>query len=306
MVSRKILNFDLRQIADSGQCFRMALLESEGSLCTVISGALFLVLSQDGAQVSFSCPEGDFPYWERYFDLGADYGAYISSISDTDSYLKRAAAFGSGIRILRQDPWEMIITFIISQQKTIPAIRSLVEALCTNYGTRMEIQTEIPLPAGHPNFYYTFPTPEQLSRASLEDLLALKLGYRAKYIKKVCEDACSGALDLPRLEAMDYPSAMEYLQGFYGIGEKVANCVCLFGLHHIDAFPVDTWIRKVLLKEYASKSRLPAATPKSRLCDALVEEHFSRYRGFAGVMQQYIFFYERAAAKGTHRLSVVK
>ena len=104
-----------------------------------------------------------------------------------DEYLSKVAAFGSGIRILNQDLWEMIITFIISQQKTIPAIRALVEALSEKYGTRYELSS---------GYYYAFPTPEELNHASLDDLLALKLGYRAKYIKRTCEDVCSGKMDL--------------------------------------------------------------------------------------------------------------
>ena len=86
---------------------------------------------------------------------------------------------------------------------------------------------------------------------------------------------------------------MNYLTGFYGIGEKVANCICLFGLHHIDAFPVDTWIKKILDREYAPKSHIPAGLPKARYYDFLIKEHFSRYQGFSGVLQQYIFYYER-------------
>ena len=173
---------------------------------------------------------------------------------------------------------------MISQQKTIPAIRQAVENLSRLYGTPLSTMTG--------EIYYTFPNPEQLSTASVQDLLDLKLGYRAKYISKITQDACSGVLDLNYLSALDYPSSMEYLRQFYGIGEKVANCICLFGLHHIDAFPVDTWIQKILLREYYNETRY-GAVPKSRLFDQILTDHFSRYKGYAGVMQQYIFYYER-------------
>ena len=102
----------------------------------------------------------------------------------------------------------------------------------------------------------------------------------------------SGRLDLNALTAMSYSEAMDYLTSFYGIGKKVANCICLFGLHHIDAFPVDTWIQKILLREYYNEARY-GAVPKSRLFDQILTDHFSRYKGYAGVMQQYIFYYER-------------
>lgn len=308
MIQKELTCFHLGQIADSGQCFRMLPCPGEENTYTIISQEHVLNVSQNENTVIFDCPEEEFPFWEQYFDLKTDYAAFISAINSQDSYLLRAADFGSGIRILRQDPWEMIITFIISQQKTIPAIRRLVEALCRRYGTRLPRRDGSALAGAMdgalaPDAFYAFPTPVQLSAASLEDLLSLKLGYRAKYIKKICEDACESRLDLPYLNTLSYENSMNYLTGFYGIGEKVANCICLFGLHHINAFPIDTWIKKILLSEYAPKSRLPETVPKCRLFDALAAEHFSRYHGFAGVMQQYIFYYERELAKGRPVLS---
>ena len=286
MISKNLKNFNLRQIADSGQCFRMipCAPNDPQTAYRVISSGHFLIVEQNRDEVIFHCPDDESAFWNHYFDLGTDYGAYIRTVDPADKYLSKAAAFGSGIRILNQDLWEMIITFIISQQKTIPAIRALVEALSEKYGTRYELSS---------GYYYAFPTPEELNHASLDDLLALKLGYRAKYIKRTCEDVCSGKMDLDRLRGLNYSDSMEALLSCYGIGVKVANCICLFGLHHIGAFPVDTWIKKILLREYAPKSRCTSHIPESRLCEALIEENFSKYPGFAGVLQQYIFFYER-------------
>ena len=289
MITKALKNFNLRQIADSGQCFRMVPCDPNRSQTAyrVISGRHFLIVEQTGDEVTFHCLSDEFAFWEHYFDLKTDYDTYIRAIDPMDDYLSRAAAFGSGIRILNQDLWEMIITFIISQQKTIPAIRALVEALSEKYGTRYKIPPTVS------GYYYAFPSPEELNRASLDDLLALKLGYRAKYIKQICEDVCSGKLDLDRLRKLNYADSMEVLLSCYGIGVKVANCICLFGLHHIGAFPVDTWIKKILLREYAPKSHCTGHVPETRLCEALIEENFSKYPGFAGVLQQYIFFYER-------------
>ena len=289
MITKALKNFNLRQIADSGQCFRMVPCDPNRSQTAyrVISGRHFLIVEQTGDEVTFHCLSDEFAFWEHYFDLKTDYDTYIRAIDPMDDYLSRAAAFGSGIRILNQDLWEMIITFIISQQKTIPAIRALVEALSEKYGTRNKIPPTVS------GYYYAFPSPEELNRASLDDLLALKLGYRAKYIKQTCEDVCSGKLDLDRLMKLNYADSMEVLLSCYGIGVKVANCICLFGLHHIGAFPVDTWIKKILLREYAPKSHCTGHVPETRLCEALIAENFSKYPGFAGVLQQYIFFYER-------------
>ena len=289
MITKALKNFNIRQIADSGQCFRMVPCDPNRSQTAyrVISGRHFLIIEQHGDEVTFHCPNDEFAFWEHYFDLETDYDAYIRAIDPMDDYLSKAAAFGNGIRILNQDLWEMIITFIISQQKTIPAIRALVEALSEKYGTRNKIPPTVS------GYYYAFPSPEELNRASLDDLLALKLGYRAKYIKRTCEDVCSGKLDLDRLMKLNYADSMEVLLSCYGIGVKVANCICLFGLHHIGAFPVDTWIKKILLREYAPKSHCTGHVPETRLCEALIAENFSKYPGFAGVLQQYIFFYER-------------
>lgn len=298
--------FDLQQIADSGQCFRMIPVEvptgcgmanaeeTSASCYRLISGPHFLEIRQRGRDVSFCCPEEELPFWFRYFDLDTDYGSFHASIRKRDTYLQEAARAGRGIRILRQDPWEMILTFVISQQKTIPMIREAVERLCRQYGQ----EKTITIPGETLCTFHTFPRPEELARASLEDLQALKLGYRAKYIHRLCQDACAGRLDLELLPSLSYDEAMDYLSGFYGIGRKVANCICLFGLHHTGAFPVDTWIQKILMTHYYPKNRRKYRdVPKARLCDALIRDYFGSYEGFAGVMQQYIFYYERLKAE---------
>ena len=296
MITRTYTHFDLKQIAASGQCFRLR--ETAPGRFSAVSGEKALTVVQEGNCFSFHCSQEDFPFWETYFDLHTDYGKVQEMISPKDPYLMAAARFGSGIRILRQDLWEMIITFVISQQRTIPKIREAVEQLSALYGHPIPgsggrsgpFPGETSASAGR----RTFPTPEELNRASLDDLAALKLGYRAKYIKRLCQDAAEGTLNLERLSAMDYAQAMEYLTGFYGIGVKVANCVCLYGLHHIDAFPVDTWIQKILLREYYPRHpRKYAALPRAALYPAIVRDFFGRYRGCQGIMQQYIFYYER-------------
>ena len=162
MIQKTLTSFDLKQIADSGQCFRMLPAE-EANTYTVISGPHFLKAAQDGQTVTFFCEPEELPFWERYFDLDTDYDAFRKAINPRDVYLKRAADFGHGVRILRQDLWEMIITFIISQQQTIPSIRRRVEDLSHAYGSRLPV----------PGTFYSFPSPEQLSAASLEELLSM-------------------------------------------------------------------------------------------------------------------------------------
>ena len=287
----EITNLDLKQIADSGQCFRMTQTADNG--WSVISGYRKLKIFQNRNTFSLDCPEEDFPFWKNYFDINTDYSAFIRSVPESDTYLKKAAQAGSGIRILRQDLWEMMVTFLLSQQKTIPKIREAVELLSSRYGTPLPG----PLPHGN-DALFAFPSPAELGRASLEDLASLKLGYRAKYLYRLCQDVNSGKVSLEHLSRMDYTEAMASLTSLYGIGEKVANCICLFALHHIDAFPVDTWIRQIFMKHYYPlREESYAALPKSRVAAAIVHDYFGRYTGYAGVMQQYIFYYERTAAK---------
>ena len=174
MLTIEMDNFDLGQICRSGQCFRMDQIGDDRY--RVIAGDKYLELTQERGIVNFFCPEEDFIFfWIRYFDLDCDYSEYINMINPRDKYLTAAGEMGSGIRILQQDLWEMIITFIISQQQTIPSIRRRVEDLSHAYGSRLPV----------PGTFYSFPSPEQLSAASLEDLLAMKLGYRAKYIYRL-------------------------------------------------------------------------------------------------------------------------
>lgn len=280
-----IANFNIEQIADSGQCFCIEPVRPQ-TYCMQSRGK-YGEIFQNESELILTCMPEDTKFWENYLDLSTDYSAIIASIKPEDSYLISAARYGQGIRILRQDPWEMIITFIISQQKTIPKIREAIKALSQAYGSQqLNFRGQV---------YWSFPTPAQLQKASLDDLKALKLGYRAKYIYQTCQDAVCGKLDLNQLVSLPYKEALNYLMQFFGIGEKVANCICLFGLHHVDAFPVDTWIKKILMKYYWKDEY--NKLPKNHLFPTMVDENFSSYCGCAGIMQQYIFFYERSKEK---------
>ncbi len=284
-------NLDLAQIAASGQCFRMNHVPDKAGVWSVISKTHYMEISKTSDGFFFDCPDESLSFWKYYFDLETDYASFIASIRTDDTYLAAAATAGSGIRILCQDLWEMMITFLISQQKTIPKIREAVETLAKKYGAK---RTAI-LSDGSIRTYHSFPTPEELRFVSQDDLLALKLGYRAKYIYRLIQDVLSGAISLSSIMNMAPDEAMSTLTGLYGIGPKVANCICLFGLHHIDAFPVDTWIEQILTKEYLTKDPDRYRNiPKNRLYATIIQDFFGCYEGYAGVMQQYIFYYERS------------
>ena len=266
MITVELDNFSLREICQSGQCFRMRETEEKNTY-ELIAGDKYLKASQEGSIVNFFCSDMEFIcYWVPYFDIDVDYGKYIQTVNPRDSYLNAAVQCGSGIRILHQDLWEMIITFLISQQNNISRIRGCIERLCARYGEKMESDgTE----------YYSFPTPEQLSAATEADLRQLGMGYRARYIVETTRSILTGEVSLDRLYQIKYyRTARKELMKLSGVGEKVADCICLFALHHMDAFPIDTHIRQVLDEHY--RRGFPNR----------------RYRGMRGIMQQYIFYYE--------------
>lgn len=260
MITVTVKHFSIAQICDSGQCFRMEALDN-GSYQVLARGRR-LVLEQSGDTVRFHCGQQEYEdVWKRYFDLDVDYGEYIGKIGQRDRYLQEAAAYGSGIRILNQDLWEMIISFIISQQNNIKRIRKCIRTVCETYGVERD-------------GFYDFPTPEQLAAATEEELRGCGLGYRSRYLTETARMVAEGEVSLKRIRKMKYKDAREELLKLPGIGVKVADCICLFALHHLDAFPVDTHIRQVLDAHY------PNGFP------------IRRYKGCRGVMQQYIFYYD--------------
>lgn len=265
MTERTIPDFDLDQIARSGQCFRFRPLGERHY--ALVAGGRYLEVSQQGQTVRFDCPEDEFEaVWRPYFDLDADYGRYKSAVAKRDKYLQSAVAAAGGLRILRQELWETIVCFIISQQNNIARITKCVENLCLLFGETCYNKSK--------QVYNAFPSAERLAACTADELAPIRLGYRAKYIVAAARQVASGEVDLDAVRRMDYAHAKAELMRLTGVGVKVAECICLFALHHIDAFPIDTHIRQMLDAHY------PKGFP------------LRRYRGFAGVMQQYAFYYE--------------
>lgn len=265
MIERVLNDFDIDQIANSGQCFRFHRVGDKSY--NLIAGTHLLNIQQNGRTVRFDCDEDEFnAIWRPYFDLDADYGRCKAAVAKRDTYLQNAVAYGGGLRILRQDLWETILCFIISQQNNIARITRCVENLCSLFGEICYNKSE--------QVYNSIPTAERLATCTPEDLAPVRLGYRAKYICAAARQVASGEVDLEAIRHMDYARAKAELLRLTGVGIKVAECICLFALHHIDAFPVDTHIRQMLDAHY------PKGFP------------LKRYKGFAGVMQQYAFYYE--------------
>ena len=312
MITVNIPYFDLRRIMNSGQIFRMY--EPSDGRFVVYSADRRLELAQNGTKINFYCDEPEFAYWKRYFDLDRDYAGMIRTALDSgDEFIKAACSQNCGIRILRQDLWEMLISFIISQQKQIPSIRKCIEALCERFGERSDE-------------WYTFPTAEAIAAGGAEGLKGLSLGYRERYIYETSVEWLKKGLDSTTVENMELTDALKYFRSFTGVGEKVANCVALFGAGFVDAFPIDTHIKDILYREYYLKeaegvgraansagqrpvgkqakvrcgedraggrlSPLPQDKLRQSDYEELAERHFSRFAGYRGIVQQWIFAYE--------------
>lgn len=271
MIEKKPAYFNIAQICHSGQCFRMS--QGENNTYTVIAGDKYVEICQDKNKTTFYCSDEEYEdFWNHYFDLDTDYGAYRNLISSRDKYLTASAELGWGIRILNQDLWEMLVSFLISQQNNIVRIRRCIQNICEKYGD--EKQTE------HGISYYAFPLPGRLAELGEDDLKECNLGYRSKYVVRAAKSVVNGHIDLGYVQGLPYEKAKEELLKLFGVGDKVADCICLFGLHHMEAFPVDTHINKAL------KAHYPKGFPKRR------------YKGCEGVMQQYIFYQELIGKKG--------
>lgn len=241
-----------------GQAFRFG--ENEGC-CEGIAFGKRLRVRSEGDRTILSCSREDFEsVWKDYFDLGRDYSAI--NIDRDDAFLAKAAAFGRGIRILRQQPWEALCSFIISQCNNIPRIKGIIAKLCGLYGE--------PADGG-----FAFPTPERIAALPDDGLDAIRAGYRAPYILGAARAVASGKLDLPALTALPTDDARRVLLSVNGVGKKVADCTLLYGLGHTDAFPVDVWMKRALSEIY------PGGFDEKR------------YGGDAGIIQQYIFYYAR-------------
>lgn len=249
-----------------GQCFRWKQ-TGNGWLGVAREHALRLVRHPGGDIELFCTPDEFDEIWHNYFDLSLDYAAVRSAVSNCE-YMRAAVGYGEGVRILRQDMWEALCSFIISQCNNITRITGIVESLCSLFGSKIEYQG-IDL--------YTFPAPADLAKLNAADLAPIRCGYRAEYIIGAARALDSGELVPYDLSRLPTDEARRRLMGLRGVGEKVANCVLLFGLHKTDAFPIDVWMRRALSEHFP-----PDFDPSS----------FGEY---AGIAQQYIFHYARTS-----------
>lgn len=263
MIVKNVTSLDLGETLDCGQSFRWRD-NGDGSFTGVAYEKLVTVSIRDKDLHIENTTEQDFEkIWRNYFDLDLDYDSIRSSIGEIHPVLKEASAYAPGIRILRQEPWEALCTFIISQNNNIKRIKGIVDRLCTTFGNKI----------GDTDFY-TFPKPETLAKLTPDDLAPLRAGFRNKYIIDASRKVATGEVDLEKCKNVPYDDARAELCKIKGVGNKVADCTLLFGMHRIEAFPIDVWMRRAMEKLFPN----------------MTGEDFGEY---AGIAQQYIFHYAR-------------
>lgn len=251
---------DLAQTLDCGQAFRWA--QVEEGVFEGVAGCGFARMRRlpEGVELLTDLPDAAF--WQRYLDLSRDYAALTARFSRNPA-LRRAVAFAPGLRLLRQDGWEALCTFILSQNNHIPRIKGIVARLCEQFGPKT--------PSGRAGF----PGPEALAGRPVEELAGLRSGFRAAYLLGAANRVCSGALELSALETLPLEEARRQLTAIRGVGPKVADCALLYGFGRVEAFPVDVWIGRVM------EALFPGGLPK----------YLQRE---AGLAQQYLFHYARS------------
>ena len=286
-------DFEPKHIFECGQAFRWYK-ENDGSYTTINRGKV-LNIKREGKDIVFTnTNEEDFhDIWYDYFDLGRDYGAIKEELSK-DPVLREAIEFGWGIRVLKQNPFEMIISFIISANNQIPRIKKSIELISKRCGEKISnpypYGNDANIPDDNSREYYKFALPNTLARENPDDLeQSCKVGYRAKYIVNTSRMIHNGEIDIHSLYKYPTKEAKEILMKFPGVGPKVSDCILLFGFNRDDVFPVDVWIKRVMEHFYIDSDM--------KLND-INEYANDRFGGLAGYAQQYLFYYARELGIG--------
>lgn len=250
--------FNLGLCLDCGQAFRW---QCDGQKWNGVAFGKFISVEQTEDEIIFyNCTQEDFDnIWKTYFDLDFDYEKIVNSYDD--EHLKTAVSQFCGIRILRQEPWEALCSFIISQNNNIPRIKGIIDRLCEDFGDGE---------SGHK----TFPSAEKLAGLTVEELAPLRAGFRAKYIIDAAQKVTSGEIDFEKISVSPIEYGREELQKIKGVGAKVAECTLLYGFHKLEAFPIDVWVKRIMAEMY------PDGLP-------------SCVKGTEGIAQQYLFHWRR-------------
>lgn len=284
-----VKDFNTDHIFDCGQCFRWSR-QDDGSYTGIAMGKPVNVSLKEAPEgegrrrldlIIDNCSAEDFEkIWRSYLDLDRDYGAIKATLAESDEVMAKAISGGEGIRILKQELWETMVSFIISQNNNIPRIKGCIENLSRLFGESAGEYGGVE--------YYNVPSAEVMAELTADDLAPVRLGYRAPYLVETAKQVVAkGGMDAvaAELAAAGTPEeACEYLRGFQGVGPKVASCIALFGLGRLEAFPIDVWVRRVMNRLYGIDEK------DIKGMNAYAAEHFGINGGIA---QQYLFYYIR-------------
>ncbi|WP_326908741.1 DNA-3-methyladenine glycosylase family protein [Sedimentibacter sp. MB31-C6] len=280
LILENVKDFNVTHIFDCGQCFRWNK-EDNGSYTGVVKNKVINV-SQNGSNIIFkNINIDDYEnIIKSYFDIDTDYSDIKKSINK-DDIMGKAIKYGEGIRILNQDEWETMISFMISANNRIPMIKKVIENLSKNFGEYICTYKN--------KEYYQFPTPKRLSESSLEKIKDCKAGFRSERIKEAAIRFLNEKDIIYDLKNRSYDEGLEYLKTYKGIGDKVANCILLFSMKQFYTFPVDVWVRRVMQTLYVDKNT------SDKEIRQFAENKFGKLSGYA---QQYLFYYARELAIG--------
>jgi len=277
-------SFEPKHIFECGQCFRWDR-QKDGSY-TGVFGNNVLNVKKEGKNIVFKgiCEGNIKDICTNYFDLNRNYESIKNELSNVDEYLENSIKYGEGIRILNQDLWETIISFIISANNNIPRIKGIINRMSEAYGNKIEWSGAT---------YYTFPTVKSLAKVGIQDLRNLGLGFRDKYIYETTQSIYTNQIDLQKLhEELNTQKIKQELLSLSGIGPKVADCILLFStLKRFDVFPIDVWVRRVMNELYLKKQDETKINKKE--IENLAKEKFG---ALGGIAQQYLFYWKRDTA----------
>lgn len=272
----KTEDFKINEILECGQCFRF---EKLGEMhYQIVSKGRVLNIKQEGSLINlYPCTRLEFEnIWYDYFDLGTDYSIIKKAIAN-DAVMTEAVKYAGGIRLLNQEPFECLLSFIISQNNNIPRIKGIIERMSVAYGTKSSGR-------------YLFPTIEELSAADTDSLYELRMGFRAKYIFDALQKLNSKEVDLYNTEDMDTDELRNMLIKIKGVGQKVADCVMLFSMRRREVFPTDVWVKRVMEQLYFNK--------EERDIKAIHSFAWDKWGPLCGYAQQYLFYYARSLKIG--------
>ena len=271
---QNVTDFSLKYTLESGQSFRWNRIDN--AYYGVVEGRI-LKISQEGTTLHVESSTGEdeagfVPFLRHYLDIARDVPKILAGVSN-DAYMRRAIEKLRGMRILNQELWEIIASFILSQNNNVPRIRGIIRRLSERFGERLTLAEYVD---------YSFPSPEALATSTEDELLACGTGYRANYLRGTAQAVVSRELSLTSLQRMSYAEAKQELMRRNGIGEKVADCICLFSLGHLAALPIDVWIKRIFETLYLRR----------RATHREIREFAHYYFGDSvGYAQQYLFHY---------------